>query len=54
MIRGRRELPFRQEIVEKRHYETDASIVGNDGLSAAFLETGTIRPFEDGDRSIVD
>ena len=54
MIRGRRELPFRQETVEKRHYETDASIVGNDGLSVAFLETGIIRPFEDSDRSIVD
>ena len=39
MIRGRRELPFRQEMMENRHYETDASNVGNDGLSVAFLET---------------
>ena len=25
--------------MEIRHYESDASIVGNDGLSVAFLET---------------
>ena len=39
MIRGRGELSFRQERLESRHYESDDSIVGNDGLSVAFFET---------------
>ena len=40
--------------LESHRYESDASIVGIDGVRVAFWETPTILPFEDGIRSILD